>query len=185
MNFYEDTYYHLYNKTNNKEVLFRSEENYIFFLKKYRLYLDEYLETIGYCLMPTHFHFLVKVKPNRPEIELNIINKKVGTLLNSYAQAYNKMWERKGNLFNQKTNAKVVDSDKYLITLLTYIHQNPIRAKLISKAEEWKFSSYKDYINLRKGTLPSKKLILSMINSKEIKEFTEKRNISPDELHDI
>jgi len=182
MKFYEDTYYHLYNRTNNKEALFRSEENYIYFLKKYRYYLDDYIETIGYCLMPTHFHFLIKVKSVRPEADLNIINKKVGTLLNSYAQAYNKMWDRKGNLFNQKTNAKVVDSDKYLITLLTYIHQNPIRSKLVDKAEEWKFSSYKDYIDTRKGTLPNKKLILSMIKKEEIKELTEQRIINSIEI---
>lgn len=182
MNFYEDTYYHLFNRTNNKEALFRSEENYIYFLKKYRFYLDDYIETIGYCLMPTHFHFLIKVKRNRPDEDLNIINKKVGTVLNSYSQAYNKMWERKGNLFNQKTKAKLVNSDKYIVTLLTYIHQNPIRSNLVEKAEEWKFSSYKDYIDFRKGTLPSKELILSMIKKEEIKELTEQRIINSKEI---
>jgi len=182
LNFYEDTYYHLFNRTNNKESLFRSEENYIYFLKKYRFYLDDYIDTIGYCLMPTHFHFLIKVKSNRPEEDLNIINKKVGTVLNSYAQAYNKMWDRKGNLFNQKTKAKLVNSDKYIITLLTYIHQNPIRSNLVEKAEEWKFSSYKDYIDVRKGTLPSKELILSMIKKEKIKELTEQRIINSIEI---
>jgi len=62
MQFYENTYYHLYNRTNNEEALFRSMENYLYFLKKYRYYLDDYLETVGYCLMPTHFHSLVRVK---------------------------------------------------------------------------------------------------------------------------
>jgi transcriptional regulator of heat shock response len=105
MKFYENTYYHLYNRTNNEEALFRSEENYLFFLKKYPYYLDDYLETIGYCLMPTHFHFLVKVRELQPSegLEpsegLSIINRKIGTLLNSYTQAFNKMWSRHGNLF--------------------------------------------------------------------------------------
>ena len=181
MKFYEDIYYHLYNRTNNEEALFRSEENYLYFLKKYRYYLGEYLETVGYCLMPTHFHFLVRVKPFskpsegfKPSEGSNslMISRKVGTLLNSYSQAFNKMWNRHGNLFNQKTNAKPVPSDRYLITLLTYIHQNPVRSKLVDRAEEWIFSSYRDYIDIRDGSLPSKELILGMIKKEELREIT-------------
>ncbi len=62
MKYYENIYYHIYNRTNNEETLFRSRENYLYFLKKYRYYLEELLETIGYCLMPTHFHFLARVR---------------------------------------------------------------------------------------------------------------------------
>jgi hypothetical protein len=102
-----------------------------------------------------------------------IISRKIGALLNSYAQAFNKMWSRHGNLFNQKTNAKPVPSDRYLITLLTYIHQNPVRSGLADKAEEWKFSSYQDYIDMREGTLPRKDLILGMIKKEELREFTD------------
>jgi putative transposase len=181
MQFYENTYYHLYNRTNNEEILFRSDENYLYFLKKYRYYLDDYLETIGYCLMPTHFHFLVRVKPVEPSESLKLsegyINRRIGSLLNSYAQAFNKIWNRHGNLFNQKTKAKPVASDTYLVTLLTYIHQNPVRSGLAAKAEEWLYSSYQDYIDLRNGTLPYKDIILGMIRKEELKELTDKRLI--------
>ena len=68
MKFYENTYYHIYNRTNNEEALFRSEENYLYFLKKYRFYIEEYLETVGYCLMPTHFHFLVRVREIQEDV---------------------------------------------------------------------------------------------------------------------
>lgn len=159
----------------------------MYFLKKYRYYLDKYFETIGYCLMPTHFHFLVKVKafpkpsegaPKQPSEGLNsntslIISRKIGALLNSYAQAFNKMWSRHGNLFNQKTNAKPVPFDRYLITLLTYIHQNPVRSGLVNKAEEWKFSSYQDYVDMRKGALPSKDIILGMIKKEKLRKITD------------
>lgn len=135
--------------------------------------------------MPTHFHFLVRVKEldkpseglEEPSEGLIIINKKIGTLLNSYTQAFNKMWNRHGNLFNQKTKAKPVASDSYLITLLTYIHQNPIRSGLVEKAQDWKFSSYTDYIDLRNGTLPSKEFILGVIKKNELKELTERKLI--------
>jgi len=200
MIFYENTYYHFYNRTNNEEVLFRSEDNYLYFLKKYRYYLDEYLDTIGYCLMPTHFHFLVRVKPFKADelhlpdgVHLNqqlnvskmdytselesiysrMISDKIGILLSSYTKAINKRYGRHGSLFQNHSNAKPVPNDRYLITLLTYIHQNPVRRKLVHKAEDWKYSSYQDYIDIRNGTLPKKELILSMIKKEELTEMTD------------
>ncbi|MCX7736031.1 MAG: hypothetical protein N2319_04905 [Candidatus Kapabacteria bacterium] len=188
MQFYENTYYHIYNRTNNEEALFRSEENYLYFLKKYRYYLDDYFETIGYCLMPTHFHFLVKVKRSNSSDDSKSsdeyqygyskkISSQIAILLRSYTRSFNKMWNRHGNLFNQKTKAKLIPLDSYLITLLTYIHQNPIRSGLVEKAEDWLFSSYQDYIDLRNGTLPSKELILGIIKTNELKELTERKLI--------
>ncbi|MBX3042095.1 MAG: transposase [Candidatus Kapabacteria bacterium] len=183
MKFYENTYYHLYNRTNNEEALFRSEENYIYFLKKYRYYLDEYFDTIAYCLMPTHFHFLVRVKCfKKMDITFEVesiysrtISDKIGILLSSYTKAINKRYNRHGSLFQNHSHAKPVPSDPYLITLLTYIHQNPVRSKMVNKAEQWVFSSYQDYIDLRNGTLPSKDIILKMIKKNELKELTENR----------
>ena len=184
MKFYENTYYHLFNRTNNEEALFRSEENYLYFLKKYRYYLDEYFETVGYCLMPTHFHFLVRVKEIKREDGLHfgggvhledysrVISDKIGILLSSYTKAINKRFNRHGSLFQNHTNAKPVPSDRYLITLLTYIHQNPVRSDLVEKAEEWKFSSYQDYMDMRKGTLPSREMIMGMIKKEELRDLT-------------
>ncbi len=183
MDFYENNFYHIYNRTNNEELLFRSEENYRYFLKKYRFYLEEYLETIAYCLMPTHFHFLVRVKEFITDVprlqgvahlnKQNIISHKIKILLSSYTKAINKKYNRHGNLFQQNTKSKPVDNNRYLVTLLTYIHQNPVRSNLVEKAEDWKYSSYSDYIDLRKGTLPKKKFILEMITREDLKELTE------------
>ena len=188
MQFYENTYYHLFNRTNNEEVLFRSDDNYLYFLKKYRFYLDEYLDTIGYCLMPTHFHFLVKVKDGLhlqggvhlkdSSINLSrIISDKIGIFLSSYTKSINKRYNRHGSLFQEHTKAKPIANDKYLITLLTYIHQNPVRSGLTSKAEEWLYSSYQDYIEFRNGKLPKKELILGMIKKEDLKELTERKII--------
>jgi REP element-mobilizing transposase RayT len=135
--------------------------------------------------MPTHFHFLVRVKDVNSSVDFEssdeysqAISMKVAILLRSYTRAYNKMWSRHGNLFNQHTKAKEIASDTYLITLLTYIHQNPIRSNLVEEAENWLFSSYQDYIDLRDGTLPSKDMILGMIKKKELKELTERKLIA-------
>ncbi|MDT3741356.1 MAG: transposase [Candidatus Kapabacteria bacterium] len=201
MQFYENQYYHLYNRTNNEEALFRSDENYLYFLKKYRFYLDDYLDTIGYCLMPTHFHFLVRVKTFQTQhleqdgahlqggLHLNqlgglhlpniskTISDKIGILLSSYTKAINRKYNRHGSLFQEHSKAKLITNDCYIISLLTYIHQNPIRSGLTEKAEEWKYSSYQDYIDLRNGTLPKKDVIMDMIRKNELRDLTEKRLI--------
>ena len=62
MQFLENQYYHLYNRTNSNELIFRTHDNYLYFLRKYRYHLDEFLDTIGYCLIPTHYHFLIRVR---------------------------------------------------------------------------------------------------------------------------
>jgi hypothetical protein len=151
--------------------------------------------------MPTHFHFLVRcklptsiLKPSEglepsegsntsegysPDSYSLTISRKVGTLLNSYSQAFNKMWNRHGNLFNQKTHAKEITDEDHFIALAFYIHLNPLRSNLVEQAEDWEFSSYKDYIDMRKGSLPNKELILSKYKATEIKEIT--RDLKPSE----
>lgn len=68
MEFETGKYYHFYNRSNNEELLFKSEENYVYFLEKYRYYLGPLFSTLAYCLMPTHFHFLVKIKEMSPKM---------------------------------------------------------------------------------------------------------------------
>jgi REP element-mobilizing transposase RayT len=211
MKFYENQYYHLYNRTNNEEALFRTRDNYYFFLTKYRYYLEKYLETIAYCLMPTHFHFLVKVREINqvkrtihPMNSLNThssddlessdeyknssdeyslqISKQIAILLRSDTRAFNKMWDRHGNLFNQKTKAKQIEDEHYYLALATYIHQNPIRSGMVEKAEDWEYSSYLDIAGYRKGSLPNKELLLSRFTLKELKELTNNKLIKREEI---
>lgn len=188
MTFFENQYCHFFNRTNNQEALFRSRENYIYFLKKYRHYLDGYFDTIAYCLMPTHFHFLVKVKKvaNSPEdlksldeSRIGSISNQIAILLRSYTRAYNKMWQRNGNLFTQKSKAFHIKDENYFINLVFYIHQNPIRSNLVENAEDWEFSSFQDYIDLRKGSLPKMDLIRSKFTLDEVKDLSKTTNIHP------
>ena len=59
--FLPDQYYHFYNRGNNRQVVFMERENYVYFLKGIKRYLSGRVEVIAYCLMPTHYHILVKV----------------------------------------------------------------------------------------------------------------------------
>ena len=145
MELHPNEYYHIYNRSNNSEVAFKSQKNYSLFLKKYKQYFESDLDTIAYCLMPTHFHFLVYVKTETPEK----VNKNIGVLLSSYTRSINLNFGRHGSLFQHHTKAKPVSDEDYLVTLMTYIHQNPIRKKLTKRLEDWEFSSYRDLIGVR------------------------------------
>jgi REP element-mobilizing transposase RayT len=171
MELYPNTYYHLYNRTNGNEPLFRARENYLYFLKKYRFYLNADCSTLAYCLMPTHFHAFIFVKPEATPT----LSKKIGTLLSSYTQGYNKTYKRHGNLFQQHSKAKPVDSSDYAAALVAYIHNNPVRSGLVALPEEWEFSSYQDYCGLRNGTLAQKDIVLSKFATiEEFRAFSER-----------
>jgi len=181
MELYQGYYYHICNRTNNKEVAFKSPENYLYFLKKYRNYLESLIDTLAYCLMPTHFHFLVNIV----SADIAKIQKNIGILLSSYTKAINKRYKRHGSLFQHHTKAVLIHSDNYLLTAAAYIHQNPVVSGLVDKFEAWEYSSYQDYIGMRSGTLPKTDIIKNQFPSlQEFIEFSHQR-ICDDDLDAI
>ena len=89
--------------------------------------------------MPTHFHFIVKIKDEKEES----IQKAIGLLLSSYTKAINKRYNRHGSLFQSHTKSKEIIDEQYLLTVITYIHQNPLRAKITNSLEKWKYCSFR------------------------------------------
>jgi len=174
MNLYINEYYHLYNRSNNNELIFLSEDNYIFFLKKYRTYVTPHCTTVAYCLMPTHFHFLILVQSE----DMHQIRRDIADWLSSYSKAFNKRFHRHGSLFQQHTKAKHIDKQGYLVSVISYIHQNPLRNNLSQSLEGWPYSSYIDLIGERQGTLPSRALMTELFGSQaEFKKFSQERII--------
>lgn len=170
MNLQCGSYYHLYNRTNNKELLFPSSENYLFFLRKFKRHLQPYCDIIAYCLMPTHFHFLMRLTSDNSQL----ISNQIAILLRSYTRAINKQYLRHGNLFQQNTKAKHIGDEAYLLTLLNYIHQNPIRRGLTKKLADWEYSSYPDLAGIRNGSLPDRQLLEYYFkNSDEFVRYSE------------
>lgn len=181
MYFEEGCTYHVYNRSN--EILFRSRENYLFFLRKIRELVLPYAHVLSYCLMPNHYHFILRIKPegilcfeNKRVDQLQYIARAIGTLQSSYTQALNKQIGRRGNLFAHKVKAKSlthIDND-YALNCFMYIHQNPKIAELVDKVEDWEYSSFLDYIGKRNGTLINKQLALEIfqLESRQIYELT-------------
>jgi len=175
MRFYPENLYHIYNRGNNKQVVFIERKNYLFFLRKVRKELLGFCEILAYCLMPTHFHFLVYTKRNESSDDFEssdeyALNNGIAVLLRSYTRAINKQENRSGSLFQQKTKAKCLTNyeknsvEFYPFICFHYIHQNPYAAKLVKKLEDWESSSFKDYIGLRNGTLCNQYLARELLN---------------------
>ncbi|WP_281336327.1 hypothetical protein [Flavobacterium eburneipallidum] len=164
------TYYHIYNRGINSENIFSTKENYLFFLKKFAAYVIPVCDVYAYCLMPNHFHFIIKVK-SETEIKIfakiseldkakvnkglhsfdAIVSKQIGKFTSSYSQAYNKINNRHGALLESPFKRKRIGSEEYLINLIIYIHLNPIDLK--QNFETYLFSSYSSILSNSKTNL--------------------------------
>ena len=160
-------YYHLYNRGHNRERICFERENYAFFLRRLRKYVVPIADVVAYCLMPTHYHLLVLLK----EADLS---HRMQLLSISYTKAMNKRYDRVGSLFQGAFQAKHVDENNYLVHLSRYIHLNPVLGGLVERPEDWEFSSYREYIGMRDGTLPQPEIVLTQFPSAEAyREFVE------------
>ena len=135
-------YYQMKKSTKKFSVFIRNER-----LKEEQDYFYNFLqgkeklvEIIAYCLMPTHLHLILK------QLKRNGISIFMNDILNSYTRYFNVKTRRKGPLWESRFKSVLVDTDEQLIHLTRYIHLNPVTAYLINKPQEWKFSSYGEYL---------------------------------------
>ncbi|MFN3851045.1 MAG: transposase [Spirosomataceae bacterium] len=174
MRFESERIYHIYNRGNNRQRIFFNRENYLYFLRKIRDKLKPHCDIMAYCLMPNHFHLMIKTNEKSVKTifvgkdERNVLSEAMRQILSSYSFAVNKQERRTGSLFTQNTNAKELASLEIdfetTLTCFNYIHQNPYVALFVDKIEDWEFSSFRDYAGLRDGTLCNKELTKRILN---------------------
>ena len=141
-------YYHFYNRGAHRVSIFKEPANYYFVLRKIKYYLPVLeLSMIAYCLMPNHYHFLIR---QDGEQRAGLLPQRV---FNSYTKAYNKRYEHSGTLFEGNYRVKPVESDAYLLHLCRYIHGNPVKDGLVANPADWPYSNYLEWIGQREGTL--------------------------------
>jgi REP element-mobilizing transposase RayT len=188
------TYYHVYNHANGDETLFRSSENYYFFLKQWAKYIEPAAETYCYCLMPNHFHFLVRTKGEEVVSEnlgysrdlpfgkfgtfQKVVSKQFSNLFSSYTQAFNKMYDRRGSLFMPNFKKKEITSDAYLTAVITYIHRNPIHHGFVNSIDDWSFSSYHAFLSANKTKLKRAAVLEWYGNQQDFKSAHKSENTS-------
>lgn len=142
-------YYHIYHRGNNREAIFKEDRNYYYFLDLYKKYIYPIADLYAYCLLPTHYHFLLRIKA-LDELEgiyqdESQIWRQVRTFLGTYTKAINKTYNRSGHLFEGRYSRKIVLKDEYFFHLITYIHQNPQTHGIVSDFRIWPYSSYHAY----------------------------------------
>jgi REP element-mobilizing transposase RayT len=142
-------HYHIYNRANGNEKIFLNDDNYLFFINKYKKHIDPICDTFSYCLIPNHFHLLIRFKVDfLIEKFINYNNKNdiysffSNLFSRSYTQAFNKQQNRKVSLFMKPFKRKEIKDEFYLKKLIHYIHLNPVEAGLCSKPNLWKYSSF-------------------------------------------
>ena len=124
--------YHVFNRTSAKQLMFRNPGNNIFFLEKFNQYLGSYVEVLSWCLIPNHFHFLIRIKeaddmPPLPEDKdlHTILTRKFKNFFISYSMSLKKMFDLPGNVFAQKYKHVRLYTEKDVRYVLLYIHRNP------------------------------------------------------------
>ncbi|MCW3125787.1 MAG: hypothetical protein JWO03_1445 [Bacteroidetes bacterium] len=172
----ENQYYHIFNRGNNKENVFIQAKNYSYFLKRYDYYLSEYIDTFAYCLLPNHFHLLIRVKPySQFPLQTKTLKKlendeKVSEqfrlLFMSYAKSINIQEDRVGSLFQKNFRRKLVDNEKYFSHLVYYIHANPQLHGICEDFRVYEHSSYERILSDRSSKL-FKEEVLKWFGSKE------------------
>lgn len=164
----ESGIYHTMLRGIDRQLIFEDSEDYLRFIS----ILQECREECGfklyaYCLMGNHVHILLKVE----EDSLETIFKKIG---GRYVYYYNVKYRRVGHLFQDRFKSEPVEDDTYLLTVLRYIHQNPVKAKLCSKIADYPYSSYGEYLG--DGNTIDKDFILGILPIDEYITFNNTPN---------
>ena len=143
--------YHIILRGINRQSIFINEEDYDYFLYTLLRYKKiSNFKIFSYILMTNHLHILLKVCDE----PLSLIMKRI---CGSYVYFFNHKYNRIGNLFQDRFKSKPVENDIYLLTVLRYIHQNPLKARIVKNIKDYKWSSYNEY--LRKDISRINKLV--------------------------
>ena len=155
----------------NRQSIFEDDEDYLKLLH----ILEQYKHKCGYqlyayCLMGNHLHLLLKIGKEPLEQVMRRI-------WGSYVYWYNYKYQRVGNLFQDRFKSEPIETDAYLLTVQRYIHQNPLKAGLVKEIENYKWSSYCEY--LKEARLADVDYLLEILDAdreKAIKCFIKYNN---------
>ena len=131
--------YHVLNRGNARSEIFRKPEDYTAFLTLLREATDRVpMHILAYCLMPTHFH--LALWPRRD----GDLSRFLHWLLTAHVRRYHQHYQSSGHVWQGRFKAFPIQQDDHLLTVLRYIERNPVRAGLVTRAEEWQWSSLRE-----------------------------------------
>lgn len=188
--YHENGFYHIYNRGVEKRDIFLGHNDYLYFLHLLKSTLSKppnkgenlvsagkrtwpqknyfgKIDLLAYCLMPNHFHLLVR------QTSPTVISEFTKSICTRYSMNFNKKYERVGSLFQGPFKAVDIDNENYLLWMTRYIHRNPTNFK------DHKYSSYNDYLGLTNASWVNTGIILDYFSQNPLKkkqnfvEFTE------------
>lgn len=194
--FIENGLYHVYNRGVEKRNIFLDEQDYSVFLHLLKYYLSpvddktahpllefqkfsvvkpkplsnigEEIELLAYCLMPNHFHLLVR------QISKDGMTKLLRRISTTYSMYFNKRYKRVGYLFQGRYKAAFIDSDNYLIHVSRYIHLNPLDLLKRSNLFNYPYSSYPNFVGTKRAIWLKPEFILKYFDTSKMLPFLNK-----------
>ena len=132
-------HYHVYNHAISQELLFKDLQNYPYFVRRMFDHLEKYVEVNAYCLMPNHYHLLIRVRKfSSDEVHVhNTILQAFSNFQNGYAKAINKRYFRKGRLFQSSVCRVHLGDEQDIVRIKAYIRQNPVDHGFCTSPENW------------------------------------------------
>ncbi len=181
-------FYHVYNRGVEKRRIFENRGTYARFLQtinyyrlegpkpkfsnfiKYKVFKPnpdkKIVDIICYCLMPNHFHFLIK------QLKEGGISEFISKLTNSYTKFYNTKFNRVGPLLQGQFKAVLIESDEQLVHVSRYIHLNPVSSFLAETPEDYEWSSYSEYFK-NKGICIKEEILSFFKSAVNYKKFVD------------
>jgi len=168
--FESEKQYHIYNRGNNKENIFCETQNYTYFLKLMSKYLLPIATIYSYCLLPNHFHIILRIKdnkdlPEKTQIGKTKIHQPFSNMFNAYTKAFNKKYHRQGSLFQEHLKRIEITNESYLRNLIIYVNTNSNHHN-IADFKDYPFSSYQALIS-NKETQISRNSVIELFDEVE------------------
>lgn len=172
----KSSFYHIMIRGNERKEIFHDDDDRIRFLDTLKkMKEDGNYDIYAYCLMNNHVHLLMRE-------EKDSIQRSMKRICVSYAYYFNCKYHRIGHLFQDRFRSEAVEEESYMLAAARYIHNNPVKAGIVEKAEDYKWSSYTEYINKTacKEGLVESGFLLSLLSDREdraielFKEYTNK-----------
>lgn len=176
----ESGIYHVILRGVNRIRVFLEEEDFVYFLDRLKSQtelqmtatpdvvgeasLSAHCEIYAYCLMSNHIHLLIKEKDE----PIGMVMKRITS---SYVYYFNHKYDRVGHLFQERFKSQPVEDEDYFITLLRYIHQNPVKANMVDGVDQYRWSSWNELMCDEAATFCNRQRVLDMITLHELEDL--------------
>jgi putative transposase len=158
---YPDAWYHVMNRGRHRDAIFKEDSDYSIFIDLLQEAGSAWkLKIAAYCLMSNHYHLLIQT----PQANLDRCMRHINGI---YTQRFNRKYHVDGQLFRGRYKAILVDADNYLLELVRYIHGNPVRAGIVRRPDEYRWSGHRGYLSTSENwNWLNKAFVLEMLDAR-------------------